>query len=166
MIKKLFVGLTITIILVVGIFGLVKTTYAQEGTDIPETAEDNITIPDPQTLEYEYMYQEGAVNGDVEALQTQTRTRLFEMQDGECDADCDPIQLREQIGINDEGIRQQDRKNLGEFDCTGECDPQQLQFGNGANGYGGTQQSNISGFGTCDGTGIMGGQGQGYKGGN
>jgi hypothetical protein len=138
MIKKLFVGLTITIILVVGIFGLVETTYAQEGTDIPEAAEDNTTMPDPQTLEYEYMYQEGAVNGDVEALQTQTRTRLFEMQDGECDADCDPIQLREQIGVNGEGIRQQERINLGEFDGTGDCVPQQLQSGNGANGYDGT----------------------------
>jgi hypothetical protein len=135
MMKKAFVGLTLAIILAVGVFGLVKTTYAQDATDDPEMIVEDVTTPDPQTLEYEYMYQSGAVNGEVDDLQTQTRTRLFEIQEGECDADCDPQQLREQIG-------------------------------SGVSGYGGMRQSNMSASGVCDGTGMIGGQGQGFKGSN
>ena len=160
MIMKVFIGLMIAFILVIGVFGLVKTTHAQESPETLLNANESASNPEPQTFEYEYMVQNGSVNSDVDVVQTQSRTRLFEMQDGECDADCDPQQVREQIGINNEGVRQQERINLGEFDCTGDCVPQQQRLSDGIYGYGVQRQSNTSMSSACDGTGILQGAGQ------
>ena len=165
MLKKLLIGLTIAIIMIVGVFSLVKTTYAQEITTTPENTDD-VTLPVPQTLEYENMVQSGSLNGEVEAVQAQTRTRLFETQEGECDADCEPQQLREQIGITGEGIRQQDQLNQGEFDCTGDCVPQQLRLSNGGYGYAESPGPNSSTLGNCDGAGMVESQARGNRGNN
>ena len=163
MVKKVFVGFTIAIILVVGVFGLVKSSYAQVTNASSQTSEVN-TLRDPQTLEYENMDQNSAVNGDIEAVQAQNRTRLSEMEDGECDADCDPQQIRDQMGVNNEGNMLQERTNQGEFDCTGDCVPQQLRLNDGTYGNGAVGEPNTSANGICDGAGILKGQGQGYKG--
>jgi hypothetical protein len=159
MIKKIFVGLIITLILAIGVFGVVKTTYAQDEV-VPLAG---AAVPEPETLEYEYGYQNGLQNGEVDPIMTQTRTRLFEMQDGECDADCDPQQIRQQLGVNNAGVMQQERLNSGEFDCTGDCVPQQIRLSEGT-GYGAQRQMNLSADGLCDGTGIPQGYGQAGRG--
>jgi len=158
MIKKIFVGLTLTLILAIGVFGVVKTTYAQDDVEPQAGA----AVPEPETLEYEYGYQNGIQNGEADSMLTQTRTRLFEMQEGECDADCDPQQLREQLGLNEAGVMQQKRLNTGEFDCTGDCVPQQSRLNEGT-GYGAQRQLNLSAEGICDGTGVSQGLRQGGK---
>jgi hypothetical protein len=159
MIKKIFVGLTITLILAIGVFGVVNTTYAQDEVEPQAGA----AVPEPETLEYEYGYQNGLQNGEVDPIFTQTRSRLFEMQDGECDADCDPQQIRQQLGVNNAGVMQQERLNSGEFECTGDCVPQQIRLSEGT-GYGAQQQMNLSADGLCDGTGIPQGYGQAGRG--
>ena len=162
MIKKVFVGLTITLILAIGVFGLVSTSYAQEE---PETSEA-VEVPEPETLENAYMYQNGAQNADADAIQTQNRTRLFESQEGECDESCDPQQLREQIGANNAGTM--NRAGLGDGECDGTCDgvPQQLRYNDGTNTQNNaqSQQNLAAGTGDCDGTGVPQGRGQGKNG--
>ncbi|MDY6846772.1 MAG: hypothetical protein SVP52_06515 [Chloroflexota bacterium] len=158
MIKKTFVGLTITLILAIGVFGVVKTTYAQDDVE-PQVG---AAVPEPETLEYEYGYQNGIQNDDADPMLTRTRTRLFEMQEGECDADCDPQQLREQLGLSETGFMQQERLNTGEFEPTGDCVPQQSRLSEGT-GYGAQRQLNSSADGSCDGTGVSQGLRQGGK---
>jgi hypothetical protein len=149
--KKIFAGLTIMLVLAIGVFGFVTKTYAQDDVETQEIT----TVPEPETLEYEYMYQNGSRNAEADPVLTQTRTRLFEMEEGECDGTCDPQQLRQQIGVENGGTMQQEQLNSGAFECDGDCVPQQLRYSETTNGYGAQRQLNMSADGTCDGTGIQ-----------
>ena len=151
MIKKIFAALMITLVLAVGVFAVVKTTYAQ---DIVVQEDDDGQAAEPQleTLEYEFSYQNGECLGDCEPIRNQTRSR--ELQDGECTGECDPQQLRLQEGLNAQGTMRQQRLNLGDGECTGDCNPEQMRLSEG-NGYQGMMQRNQSGSGDCQGDNVQ-----------
>lgn len=151
MIKKIFAALMITLVLAVGVFAVVKTTYAQ---DIVAQEDDDGQAAEPQqeTLEYEFSYQNGECLGDCEPIRNQTRSR--ELQDGECTGECDPQQLRLQEGLNAQGTMRQQRLNLGDGECTGDCNPEQMRLSEGS-GYQGMMQRNQSGSGDCQGDNVQ-----------
>ena len=151
MIKKIFAAMMITLVLAIGVFAVVKTTYAQ---DIVAQEDDDGPATDPQqeTLEYEFSYQNGECLGDGEPIRNQTRSR--ELQDGECTGECDPQQLRLQEGPGAQGTMRQQRLNLGDGECTGDCDPEQLRLNEGL-GYRGMNQRNKSGSGDCQGDNVQ-----------
>ena len=141
MIKKIFVGTLIALVLVVGVLGYVNSAQAQEMGPQGETTEP-IAVQEQETLALEYEHQNGDQLGDGEPIRTQTRLR--ELEEGECTGDCEPQQLRLQEGDGDQGVMQQQQQQLGE--CTGECDPQQMRQ-NGVNGGQGVMQQQS----LCDG---------------
>lgn len=151
MIKKIFAALMITLVLAIGVFAVVKTTYAQ---DIVAQEDDDESVMEPQqeTLEYEFSYQDGECWGDGEPIRNQTRLR--ELQDGECTGECDPQQLRLQEGPGAQGTMRQQRLNLGDGECTGECDPEQMRLNEGL-GYRGMMQQNKLGTGDCLGDNVQ-----------
>jgi len=153
MIKKVFVGMTIALVLFAGIFVFAKTSFAQDEPAEVETEE--IETPMMEALQNEYQYQNGLSSDEVDAIMTQTRTRAQELVEndectGECAGECDPIQQR-----------------LQEGDCTGDCDPiqQRLHDGSGV-GSGGPQQKSNLGAGNMNSTGVPQGNGPNDNAGN
>jgi hypothetical protein len=142
MIKKIFVGATIALVLFAGVFAFAKTSFAQD--DATDVVAEEVETPAMEALEYENQNQNSPNSDDADAIMTQTRTRSRELVvDGECTGECDPIQQRLQDG-----------------ECTGECDPiqQRLQDGSGE-GSGGPQQKQNLGVDKWNATGVPQGSG-------
>ena len=149
MIKKVFVGMTIALVLFAGVFVFAKTSFAQD--DSTETETEELVAPVMEAVENEYQYQNGENNDEADAIMTQTQTRTRDMElveNGECTDDCD------------------------------DCDPikEQLQLGSGVGNTGtagagpvggaGTQQKGNLGVANGDGTGVPQGDGLKYGAGN
>jgi hypothetical protein len=148
MIKKIFVGTTIALVLFAGIFVFAKTSFAQDETTEVETEE--LEAPVMEALENEYQYQNGPNSDEVDAIMTQTRTRSRELVvDGECTGECDPIQQRLQDGAGEGSGGPQQKQNLGvdKWNATGV--PQGSGPNNGA-GNRGAAQGTGQGMGTGD----------------
>jgi hypothetical protein len=147
--KKVFIILTITVLMSLGIFGLVRSTYAQDvdtteeavdlETETEEVVESSAT-PEQAMYAYENAYGYGQQNGEDPIMtQTQTRTQLRELQgDGECTGECtcdgDQAQLRQQVNAGGQGQGgQQQQLNLGDGTCDGTCDgnPQRMNGNRG-----------------------------------
>jgi len=153
MIKKVFVGMTIALVLFAGIFVFAKTSFAQDEPAEVETEE--IEAPVMEALQNEYQYQNGPNSDEVDAIMTQTRTRAQELVEncectGECTGECDPIQQRLQEG-----------ESTGDYDAI----QQRLQDGSGV-GSGGPQQKNNLGAGNMNSTGVPQGSGPNDNAGN
>lgn len=148
MIKKVFVGMTIALVLFAGIFVFAKTSFAQDEPAEVETKE--IEAPVMEALENEYQYQNGPNSDEVDAIMTQTRTRSRELvENGECTGECDPIQQRLQQGAGMNAENAQQRQKLGEGECDGTCVPQGNGPMSGA-GNRGAMQGSGQGMGTGD----------------
>lgn len=124
MFKKLAVFAVITLLLSLGVFGMVKTTHAQE-IAVVESPAAHVMTQEEATFEYQNSYQYGEGNGDYEPIMTQTRTQtqLREHRDGECAGDGEQQQLRLNIGAGNQGEMRQQRLNLGDGTCNGDCVP-------------------------------------------
>jgi hypothetical protein len=125
MIKKIAILTALALALMVGVFGMVNTTHAQE-IEAQESPEVQVMAQEEASFEYQYTYQYGEGNGDAiaTATQTQTRTRLRELQDGECVGDGEQLQIRQQLHVNqNQAEMRQLRQNLGDGTCNGECTP-------------------------------------------
>ncbi len=148
MIKKVFVGMTIALVLFAGIFAFAKTSFAQDDTTEAETEE--IEAPVMEALENEYQYQNGPNSAEVDAIMTQTRTRSRELaENGECTGECVPEQkrLQEGSGVGSGGPQQKQNLGVDKWNATGE--PQ----GNGPMGGAGNRgaaQGQGQGMGTGD----------------
>lgn len=138
MIKKIFAGVLIALVLVVGVLGFVNSVQAQET--------EPIAVQEQETLELEYEFQNGDQLGDGEPIRNQTRLR--ELTEGECTGECEPQQLRLHEGNGGQGTMQQQQQQLGE--CTGECDPQQMRRNGVEGGQGAMQQQSL-----CDGDNVQ-----------
>lgn len=119
MIKKIAVISALALVLAIGVFGTVNTTHAQqiEVDEAPATQEE-------AAFEYQYTYQYGDEKGEVVSIMTQTqaRTQMGEVQEGECDGEPLHTQLRQQLNVNQNEMRQlQQNKNLRDGSCNGEC---------------------------------------------
>lgn len=107
MIKKIFVALVITAILGAGVFGLVKSTFAQDG----ETTEVEETLAPETQVETEETPCDGLCDGDGDQRQTQLQQRL-NLNKGICDGICDGDQLQ---------TRTRQMLQVNEGTCNGEC---------------------------------------------
>jgi len=148
MIKKIFVGATIALVLFAGVFVFAKTSFAQD--DTTELENEELETPAMEALEYENQYQNSPNSDDADAIMTQTRTRTRELVvDGECMGECDPIQQRLQDGAGEGSGGPQQKQNLGvdKWNATGV--PQGSGPNNGAGNRGGAQGSG-QGLGTGD----------------
>lgn len=148
MIKKVFVGMTIALVLFAGIFAFAKTSFAQDETTEVETEE--IEAPIMEALEYENQYQNSPNSDHVDAIMTQTRARKqLLVENGECTGECDPIQQRLQEGAGMNADKAQQRQNLGAGECDGTCVPQGNGPMSGAGNRSGAQGQG-QGMGTGD----------------
>ena len=122
MTKKIFMVLAMTLVVAFGVLGVVKTTYAQE-IESPGVADEAVVTPIEATYEYENAYQFGDRNGEGDPILTQTRTRsrLGELQDGECTGDGEQQQLRLHVGEGNQGEMRQQQYKLNDGSCTGDC---------------------------------------------
>jgi hypothetical protein len=114
MIKKIFVALVITVVLGAGVFGLVKSTFAQNvDTDEVETTAEPVL----QGEEFEYQYQNGECTGECTGDGDQTQTQLrqqLHLNDGTCDGTCTGDQLQTRLGgQNGAGAGQGSNSNSG-----------------------------------------------------
>ena len=152
MIKKVFVGMTIALVLFTGIFVFAKTSFAQDEPAEVETEEIEAQVM--EALQNEYQYQNGANSDEVDAIMTQTRTRTQELVEngectGECTGECDPIQqrLQDASGVGSGGPQQKSDLSAGNMNSTG------VPQGSGPNdnaGNRGTMQGSGQGMGTGD----------------
>lgn len=124
MFKKIAVFAVITLLLSLGVFGIVKTTHAQE-IAVVESPAAQVKTQEEATFEYQNTYQYGEGYGDNDPITTQTRTQtqLREHQDGECVGDGEQQQLRLNIGAGNQGEMRQQRLNQGDGTCNGDCVP-------------------------------------------
>lgn len=124
MFKKLAVFSVVTLLLALGVFGLVKTTHAQE-IAVVESPAVQVVTQEEASFEYQNSFQYGERNGDSEPIMTQTRTQtqLRELQDGECTGDGEQQQLRLNIGAGQQGEMRQQRLHLADGTCNGDCVP-------------------------------------------
>ena len=150
MIKKVFVGMTIALVLFAGIFAFAKTSFAQDETTEVETEE--IEAPVMEALAYENQYQNGSNSDEVDAIMTQTRTRSRELvENGECTGECDPIQQRLQVGAGEGTGGLQQKQNLGAGNMNATGVPQGNGPNNGTGNRGAAQgKGHRMGMGTGD----------------
>ena len=148
MIKKIFVGATIALVLFAGVFAFAKTSFAQD--DATDVVAEEVETPAMEALEYENQNQNSPNSDDADAIMTQNRTRSRELVvDGECTGECDPIQqrLQEGAGVGSGGLQQKQNLGAGNMDGTGV--PQGSGPNNGA-GNRGVPQGSGQGLGTGD----------------
>lgn len=165
MIKKVFVGMTIALVLFAGVFVFAKTSFAQD--DAVEAETEEVVAPVMEAIQNEYQYQNGSNSeeADADMIQTQTRTRDMELvEDGECTGDCDdcdPIKEQLQlgsgvgnagtVGAGSEGAAGvQQKSNLGEPNSVGTGVPQGDGPKYGAGNQGAAQGLGTQGYGTGD----------------
>lgn len=125
MIKKIAILSALALVVAFGVFATASPTHAQE-VEAVESPVVQVMTQEEAEFEYTYAYQYGEGNGDVDPVMTQTRTRtqLRELQDGECVGDGDPLQIRQQLHVNEnQGEMRQQRLNQGDGTCTGDCTP-------------------------------------------
>lgn len=125
MIKKIAILSALALVLTIGVLGTVNTTHAQE-IEADESPVVRVTVQEQAAFEYQYAYQIGDGNEDVDPIMTQSRTRtqMGELQDGECVGDGDQLQIRQQLHVNEHKAEmRQQRLNLADGTCNGDCVP-------------------------------------------
>jgi len=155
MIKKIFVALVITVVLGVGVFGFVKSTFAQDITTEETEVTTEETTCEPVLMRQQLSnseFETRECTGDCDdMLQTQTRTQMgpYGGNDGVCpnleDGVCpeEKLQTRQQLGLTN-GAGTMQRSNLqlnADGTCTGECDDMtqtqsRTQTGTAGSGFG------------------------------
>lgn len=155
MIKKIFVGLVITVVFGIAVFGVVNATFAQ--ADTPEVVESDTELETPcePVLMREQLernaYLEGNCTGDCDdMIQTQTRLQQGPLvgTDGVCpnlvDGECpeEQLQTRQMLRTSiGQGTMLRTSQRLNENaelgTCTGDCeDPLQTRLGENGAGFG------------------------------
>lgn len=134
--KKIFVGLVITAILGIGVFGFAQATFAQDIVTEDSEAITEEAICEPVLLRQELSrseFESRECTGDCDdMLQTQTRSQQgpYGGNDGVCpnleDGVCpeEKLQTRQQLGLSTGGgIMQRNNLQLNSDGiCTGDCD--------------------------------------------
>ena len=127
MIKKITLISALAVVLAFGVFGTVNTTHAQQ-VEAEESPAAQVMTQEEAAFEYQYAYQYGNQNDDAVATMTQTQVRMQtrELQDGECDGEPIQRQLRQQLHVDQNEMRQlnqmqQVRQDLRDGTCNGKC---------------------------------------------
>ena len=159
MIKKIFVGLVITIVFGIAVLGVVNNTFAQASTPEVVESDPEVVTPCEPVLMLEQLetnaYLNNECTGDCDdMLQTQTRLQQGPMggTDGVCpnlvDGECpeEQLQTRQMLRTSvGQGTLTRTNQRLNENaelgTCTGECDEllqtqTQLRIGEGAESFG------------------------------